>query len=96
METKTNSIKETMNMRNRMHARTYDQKVNCLIREKYTVDQEFAILRQRDVKMEEFSEYNLYCEECKTKVKNGTFDKELKEYRNKQREAFKNMLNRNK
>lgn len=96
METKTNSIKEKIIMRNRTYAITYDQKVNCLIREKYTADQEFAILRQRDIKMEEFSEYNLYCEECKAKVKNGTFDKEVKEYRNKQKEAFKNMLNRNK
>lgn len=54
-------------------ARTYEQKVTCLIREKYTQDAEFAILRQRDTKPEEFEEYNNYCEECKNKVKNGEF-----------------------
>ena len=40
---------------------TYEQKVTCLIREKYTQDDEFAILRQRDTKPEEFEEYNNYC-----------------------------------
>ncbi len=47
----------------------YDEEVNNLIREKYTESQEFAILRQRDTKPQEFEEYNAYCEECKKKVK---------------------------
>lgn len=54
-------------------AQTYEQKVTYLIREKYSQDAEFAILRQRDTKPEEFEEYNNYCEECKNKVKNGEF-----------------------
>ena len=58
---------------NRMFARTYKQKVSCLIREKYSIDDEIAIIRQRDTKPEEFAEYNTYCEECKIKVKNGEF-----------------------
>lgn len=48
---------------------TYEQKVVQLIREKYSMDDEFAILRQRDSKPEEFAEYNAYCEECKAKAK---------------------------
>lgn len=52
---------------------TYDQQVSFLIREKYSQDEEFAILRQRDTKPEEFEEYNKYCEECKNKVKKGEF-----------------------
>lgn len=52
---------------------TYEQKVAKLIRKKYSINDEFAILRQRDTKPEEFAEYNAYCEECKTKVKNGEF-----------------------
>lgn len=48
---------------------TYEEKVVQLIREKYSIDDELAILRQRDVKAEEFAEYNAYCEECKTKAK---------------------------
>lgn len=57
--------------RMRSSAKIYEQRVSWLIRKKYTQDAEFAILRQRDTKPEEFAEYNAYCEECKTKVKNG-------------------------
>lgn len=48
---------------------TYEEKVVQLIREKYTIDDEFAILRQRDEKPQEFAEYFAYCEECKLKAK---------------------------
>lgn len=48
---------------------TYEERVVQLIREKYDVNQELAILRQRDSKPEEFAEYNAYCEECKSKAK---------------------------
>lgn len=44
---------------------TYEERVVQLIREKYSMDDELAILRQRDSKPEEFSEYNNYCEKCK-------------------------------
>ena len=49
------------------HVPTYEERVVYLIREKYTIDDELAILRQRDSKPEEFAEYNAYCEECKEK-----------------------------
>lgn len=48
---------------------TYEERVVQLIREKYTMDDELAILRQRDIKPEEFAEYNAYCEECKIQAK---------------------------
>ena len=95
MET-TSKFKEMIKMRNRMFARTNDQKISTLIREKYSQDAEFAILRQKDSKPEEYAEYNTYCEECKTKVKSGEFDKEVKEYKNKQKEQVKTMLNKRK
>lgn len=47
----------------------YATEVERLIRDKYTVSAELAILRQRDTKPEEFAEYNAYCEDCKAKVK---------------------------
>lgn len=47
----------------------YDEAVNAKIREKYTESQEFAILRQRDEKPEEYEAYYAYCEECKAFVK---------------------------
>lgn len=46
--------------------KTYEQRVVELIRLRYSVDDELAILRQRDTKTEEFEEYNAYCENCKT------------------------------
>ena len=48
---------------------TYDELVDAEIRKRYTISQEFAILRQKDEKPEEYAEYYTYCEQCKTKVK---------------------------
>ena len=47
----------------------YKKAVNDKIREKYDESEEFAILRQRDEKHEEYAEYYAYCEECKVFVK---------------------------
>ena len=49
--------------------RSYSEKVVSLIREKYSLDEELAIQRQRDTKPEEFQEYFNYCEECKKKAR---------------------------
>ena len=48
----------------------YENKIVTLIRKKYNVNQELAILRQREVKPQEFAEYNEYVEQCKEQVKN--------------------------
>lgn len=47
----------------------YGELVELLIRKKYTVGAELAILRQRDEKPEEFAEYNAYAEQCKVHAK---------------------------
>ena len=47
----------------------YEEKVVSLIRQKYSLDEELAIQRQRDTKPDEFNEYFAYCEECKEKAK---------------------------
>ena len=49
----------------------YENKIVSLIRKKYNINQELAILRQRDTKPEEFAEYHKYVEQCKAQVKNG-------------------------
>lgn len=49
--------------------KSYEELVIELIREKYSIDEEFAILRQRDTKPDEFEEYNAYCEECKDRAR---------------------------
>lgn len=47
----------------------YEREVEKQIRQKYSVSQELALLRQRYVKIEEFDEYNSYVENCKTNAK---------------------------
>ena len=44
---------------------SYEKRVVSLIREKYSIDEELAIQRQRDTKPKEFAEYNAFCERIK-------------------------------
>lgn len=53
---------------------TYEERVEQLIRERYSVNQELAIQRQRETKPDEFEEYFAYCEECKRWAKEYTGD----------------------
>ena len=48
---------------------SYDEAVNTEIRKQYSDSAEFAILRQKDEKPEEYATYYAYCEECKAYVK---------------------------
>ena len=48
---------------------SYGELVERLIRKKYSVSAELAILRQRDEKPVEFAEYNAYAEQCKALAK---------------------------
>ena len=47
----------------------YGEAINAEIRKRYSESQEFAILRQKDEKPEEYAAYFAYCEECKAFVK---------------------------
>ena len=47
----------------------YEEAVNAEIRKKYSESAEFAILRQKDEKPNEYAEYYSYCEGCKDFVK---------------------------
>ena len=51
--------------KNGVSERIYADAVNSLIRERYSLSDELALLRQRDVKSEEFKAYNDYAVECK-------------------------------
>lgn len=55
----------------------YGEMVNGLIRRKYTLSEELAILRQRDTKAEEFEAYNQYAEQCKKEIKESIFSAEI-------------------
>lgn len=48
---------------------TYNSLVVALIRDRYSIDDEIAINRQKDSKPEEFQEYFDYCEWCKNETK---------------------------
>lgn len=50
----------------------YEQRVVNRIRERYSVDDELAILRQRDSKPEEFAEYNDFVEMVKAEERGET------------------------
>lgn len=46
-----------------------DDMIAKAVRNKYSISQELAILRQRDTKPDEFREYNDFVENVKTEVK---------------------------
>lgn len=50
-------------------APSYEERVQELIRERYTVADELASLRQRDTKPKEFAAYYEYAEQCKLRAK---------------------------
>lgn len=58
---------------------TYEEKVEQLIRTKYSVSDELAILRQRDSKADEFRVYYEFCEECKAKAEGDALKEEEEE-----------------
>ena len=47
----------------------YSRRVSELIREKYSINDELALSRQRETKPTEFGIYFDYCEACKTRAK---------------------------
>lgn len=48
---------------------SYEELVETFIRERYSVSDELALLRQREVKKDEFDAYFAFCEECKARAK---------------------------
>ena len=46
----------------------YKQRIVELVRERYDIDDELAILRQRESKPEQFAEYNEFVEQCKVEA----------------------------
>ena len=63
-------------LKNISKEKLYANLVSKLIRERYSVDDEMAILRQKETKPEEWETYNTFCEECKVKAKEEIYGKE--------------------
>lgn len=55
----------------------YKDRVIELVREEYSVDDELAIQRQRDIKIDEFNAYNSFVEECKVTARREIYGDEL-------------------
>ena len=47
----------------------YEEQVEALIAERYSLKNEIALLRQQSRKPEEFKAYDDYCESCKNTIK---------------------------
>lgn len=52
----------------------YGARVSELIRERYSLDAELAILRQRDEKPDEYHTYFVFCEECKARARKEIYN----------------------
>jgi hypothetical protein len=53
----------------------YGDLVEKLIRKKYSLSAELAILRQKDTKPFEYEEYNQYAEDCKLQARKILYNK---------------------
>lgn len=72
IKTATASQKKQIESFNPYEGFSYNDLVGLFVRERYSENDEFAILRQRDTKPEEYAEYNTYCEDCKKRAKEIT------------------------
>ena len=52
----------------------YANLVSKLIRERYSVDDEMAILRQKETKPDEYQAYFSFCEECKARARKEIYN----------------------
>lgn len=51
------------------NTKAYEEKVDSLIRGRYSLSEELGILRQEEVKKAEYDAYFAYCERCKAEAK---------------------------
>ena len=61
-------------LKNISKEKLYANLVSKLIRERYSVDDEMAILRQKETKPEEWETYNTFCEECKARARKEIYN----------------------
>lgn len=51
------------------NTKAYEDKVDSLIRGRYSLSEELGILRQKDTKKAEYDAYFAYCEQCKAEAR---------------------------
>lgn len=52
-----------------VNTKAYEDKVDSLIRNRYSLSEELGILRQKEVKKAEYDAYFAYCEQCKAEAR---------------------------
>lgn len=52
-----------------INTKAYEDKVDSLIRNRYSLSEELGILRQKEVKKAEYDAYFAYCEQCKAEAR---------------------------
>ncbi|MBQ2718546.1 MAG: hypothetical protein IJF73_00590 [Clostridia bacterium] len=62
-------MKERLAKANGTAAARYGERVNALLRERYTLSEELSLLRRRDTAPEAFAAYTAFAEECKQRAK---------------------------
>ena len=66
--------KEIMQEEQEQQGLTYGQEVAAVINAQYSIDDQIALLRQKDTKPEEWAKFNAFAEEVKGKVKESRGD----------------------
>lgn len=61
-------LKKRLAEANKTKKARYDGRVNALIRERYSLSEELALLRRRDEVPDAFLAYTEYAEECKARA----------------------------
>ena len=69
-------IQKLLSRLNGTEEKEYGARVNRLLRTRYTLSEELAILRRRDENPEAFAEYYAFAEECKQRAKEDSFTTE--------------------
>ncbi len=64
-------LKERLREANKTQKARYGERVNALLRERYTLSEELALLRRREEAPDAFAEYTAYAEDCKARAARG-------------------------
>ena len=70
------AIQKLLSRLNGTEEKEYGARVNRLLRTRYTLSEELAILRRRDENPEAFAAYYAFAEECKQRAKDTSFTEE--------------------
>ena len=62
-------LKDKLSTANQTKKARYGQRVNAMIRERYTLSDELALLRRREDVPDAFATYTAYAEECKERAR---------------------------